>query len=48
VEILTARQSIRLSPPAAAAFSETLERPAQVNERLARALRRPCKFSWLD
>ena len=47
-EILAARQSIRLSPPAAAAFSEALERPAQVNERLAQALLRPRAFSWLD
>jgi uncharacterized protein (DUF1778 family) len=47
-ELLAERSSIRLSPQAAAAFSEALERPAQVNERLARALRRKRKFSWLD
>ena len=47
-EVLAARQSIRLSPKAAAAFSEALERPAQVNERLAQALLRPRAFSWLD
>ncbi|SOJ55184.1 hypothetical protein MSIMFB_02673 [Mycobacterium simulans] len=35
---LAERQSIRLSPVAAAAFAEALERPAQVNERLAAAL----------
>ena len=47
-ELLAERSSIRLSPQAAAAFSEALERPAQVNDRLARALRRKRKFSWLD
>jgi uncharacterized protein (DUF1778 family) len=47
-EVLAERSSIRLSPLAAAAFSEALERPAEVNERLARALHRKRKFSWLD
>jgi uncharacterized protein (DUF1778 family) len=47
-EILAERQSIRLSAQAAIALSEALERPATVNERLAEALRRPRKFSWLD
>jgi uncharacterized protein (DUF1778 family) len=47
-EILAERSSIRLSPQAAAAFSEALQRPAQVNERLAQALRRKRTFSWLD
>ena len=47
-EILAERSTIRLSQDAAAAFSEALERPAQVNERLARALRRKRNFSWLD
>jgi uncharacterized protein (DUF1778 family) len=47
-EILAERSSIRLSAQAAAAFSEALERPAEVNDRLARALRRKRKFSWLD
>jgi uncharacterized protein (DUF1778 family) len=47
-EILVERSSIRLSPDAAAAFSEALERPAEVNDRLAQALRRKRKFSWLD
>jgi Fic family protein len=32
----------------AGAFSEALERPAQVNKRLAEALRRPHKLTWLD
>jgi uncharacterized protein (DUF1778 family) len=47
-EVLAERQSIRLTPQAAVAFSEALERPASVNERLAEALRRPRKFAWLD
>jgi uncharacterized protein (DUF1778 family) len=47
-EILAERSSIRLSPHAATAFSEALEHPAEVNERLAQALRRKRKFSWLD
>jgi uncharacterized protein (DUF1778 family) len=47
-EILAERSSIRLSAEAAVAFSEALERPAEVNDRLARALRRRRKFSWLD
>lgn len=47
-EILTERQTIRLSASAAEAFSRALERPAAVNDRLADALRRPRKFRWLD
>lgn len=47
-EILAERSSIRLSREAAVAFSEALERPAEVNDRLAQALRRKRKFSWLD
>jgi uncharacterized protein (DUF1778 family) len=47
-EILAERSSIRLSHEAAVAFSEALERPAEVNDRLAQALRRKRKFSWLD
>ena len=47
-EILAERSSIRLSSDAAAAFSEALERPAEVNDRLALALGRRRKFSWLD
>jgi uncharacterized protein (DUF1778 family) len=47
-QILAERQSIRLSTQAAVAFSEALERPAAVNERLAVALRRPREFAWLD
>ena len=47
-EILAERSSIRLSAEAAVAFTEALERPAGVNDRLAAALRRKRKFSWLD
>ncbi len=47
-QVLAERQSIRLSPAAAAAFSEALTSPAQVNERLTSALQRPTKFTWLD
>jgi uncharacterized protein (DUF1778 family) len=47
-EILAERSSIRLSPAAAAAFSEALERPGEVNDRLAQALGRKRTFSWLD
>jgi uncharacterized protein (DUF1778 family) len=47
-QVLAERPSIRLSPEAAAVFTEALERPAEVNERLALALRRKRKFSWLD
>lgn len=45
---LAERQTIRLTEGAAAAFSEALDRPAGVNERLTKALRRPAKFRWLD
>jgi uncharacterized protein (DUF1778 family) len=47
-EVLAERSSIRLSAQASAAFTEALERPAEVNDRLAKALRRKRKFSWLD
>ena len=47
-EVLAERSSIRLSARAAAAFTEALERPAEVNYRLAKALRRRRKFTWLD
>lgn len=47
-EILAERTSVRLSEQAALAFTEALERPAEVNDRLARALHRKRKFSWLD
>jgi uncharacterized protein (DUF1778 family) len=47
-EVLAERPSIRLGAGAAAAFAEALARPAQVNERLAVALHRPRKFTWLD
>ncbi|BBX94999.1 hypothetical protein MLAC_02930 [Mycobacterium lacus] len=47
-DLLAERQTIHLSPDAAAAFTEALNRPARVNERLAAALQRPQQFSWLD
>jgi uncharacterized protein (DUF1778 family) len=47
-EVLAERSSIRLSPDAARAFSDALERPGELNERLALALRRERNFSWLD
>jgi Protein of unknown function (DUF1778) len=47
-EVLAERSGIRLSPQAAAAFSQALEQPVEVNDRLTRALRRERKFSWLD
>ena len=47
-DVFAERQTIHLSPDAAAAFTEALNRPARVNERLAEALQRTAKFSWLD
>lgn len=47
-EVLAERSSIRLTPDAARAFSEALEKPSEVNDRLTAALRRTRQFSWLD
>jgi uncharacterized protein (DUF1778 family) len=47
-EIMAERSSIRLTAEAAIAFTEALERPAEVNDRLASAMRRERTFSWLD
>ena len=47
-EILAERSSIRLSPQAAEAFTQAMERPGEVNDRLARALGRKRSFTWLD
>ncbi|MHB8491649.1 MAG: type II toxin-antitoxin system TacA family antitoxin [Solirubrobacteraceae bacterium] len=47
-EVLAERSSIRLSAHASAAFTEALERPAEVNDRLANALHRRRMFNWLD
>lgn len=47
-EVLAQRHTIHLSPTAASAFTEALNRPARVNERLTKALQRPAKFNWLD
>ena len=47
-EVLLDRDAVRLPASAAKAFAEALDHPAEVNERLASALRRPRKFAWLD
>lgn len=47
-EELLDRQIVRLAPKAAEAFAEALLRPADVNKRLAEALSRPDKISWVD
>lgn len=48
-ELLTnPKGTAKLHPEAAAAFSEALDAPATVNERLASALARPQTFQWLD
>ncbi len=47
-QILADRLVITLGTPAAEAFATALQRPAEVNERLAAALARPAGFSWLD
>jgi uncharacterized protein (DUF1778 family) len=47
-EILAERHTIALSAQAAGAFDEALRSPTRVNRRLAEALRRPRKFTWLD
>jgi len=47
-EVLAERSVIGLRPAAAAAFARALAEPATVNTRLAAALSRPRKFSWLD
>jgi uncharacterized protein (DUF1778 family) len=47
-EVLAERPSIVLSASAAKVFNEALEQPAQVNERLAKVLKRTRTFTWLD
>ena len=47
-ELLADRVALTLSPEAAVAFEAALQAPAQVNTRLAEALRRPATFAWLD
>ncbi|MGH2856778.1 MAG: DUF1778 domain-containing protein [Solirubrobacteraceae bacterium] len=47
-EVLAERSSIRLSAEAATAFTDALERPAEINDRLSSAMRRTRTFSWLD
>lgn len=43
-----APRPVRLAPHAAAAFSEALLRPAQVNPTLLTALQLPTRFRWID
>jgi uncharacterized protein (DUF1778 family) len=47
-EVLAERPSIVLNASAAKVFSQALEEPAQVNERLAQALHRTRSFTWVD
>lgn len=47
-DVLLERRVIRLSDTAVDAFAEALNRPAQVNERLAAALGTPSKLTWID
>jgi len=47
-EVLAERLLIELGPETSAAFTQALDAPATVNERLAAALTRPRKFRWLD
>ena len=47
-QVLLDRETIRLSPRAAAAFASALAEPATVNKRLAKALTRPRDFTWAD
>ncbi len=47
-QILSERMVVTLSAEAAEKFAVAMNRPAQVNERLAATLKRPVKFSWLD
>lgn len=44
-DALTERHVIHLSPNSASAFTEALNRPAQVSERLTKTLQRQKKFS---
>jgi uncharacterized protein (DUF1778 family) len=46
--VLADRQLVALSPAVAEAFSEALNRPASVNQRLAKALKRPRGFRFVD
>lgn len=47
-QVLAERQLIELGPDVAAAFTEALDAPSTVNQRLATALQRARKFQWLD
>lgn len=47
-QILAERTTIRLTAEAAAAFTEALDRPGQVDADLLRALRSAPDFHWAD
>ncbi len=46
-DVLATRQIIELDPEAAAAFATALASPGTVDQRLADALQRPRRFTWL-
>ncbi len=45
-DVLAERALFHLGTAAAAAFIEALERPAEVNDRLAHALAQPSSIDW--
>lgn len=47
-EVMAERRMIKLGATSAEAFAEVMSAPAEVNERLLDALRRPVKVKWLD
>jgi uncharacterized protein (DUF1778 family) len=48
VSVLAERSLIELDAISTTAFTEALEQPASVNQRLAASLRGSRKFGWLD
>lgn len=46
-QVLAEQPTVHLTPDQAQALAEALERPAEVNERLRRALTAPA-FTWID
>lgn len=48
VEVLANRPLIELDADLAAVFTDALNSPANVNDRLASVLRRPRKSDWID
>lgn len=47
-EILAERTRISLNAASAKVFAEVMTAPAQVNDRLLEAMRRPTTVQWLD